>query len=159
VTPRLPSSPASSDARWLKAGAPTGGIPEIPSDGACRAELPYRGRRPRQQAAYREEHKAEIAAKQAAYREEHKAEIAAKQAAYYEEHKAEIAAKQAAYYEEHKAEIAAKKAAYYEEHKAEIAAKQAAYYEEHLSCNVCGERLRRPSDDGLCGFCGEELAA
>ena len=37
-------------------------------------------------AAYRAEHKEEIAAKQAAYRAEHKEEIAAYQAAYYAEH-------------------------------------------------------------------------
>ena len=48
-------------------------------------------------AAYRAEHKEEIAAKQAAYRAEHKEEIAAYQAAYYAEHKEEIAAKKAAY--------------------------------------------------------------
>ena len=49
---------------------------------------------------------------QRAYREEHKDEIAAKKRAYYEEHKDEIAAQQRAYYEEHKDEIAAKKRAY-----------------------------------------------
>ena len=38
---------------------------------------------------------------QAAYRAEHKEEIAAKKAAYYAEHKEEIAAKKAAYYAEH----------------------------------------------------------
>ena len=51
------------------------------------------------QAAYRAEHKDEIAAYQAAYRAEHKDEIAA----YYAEHKDEIAA----YRAEHKDEIAA----------------------------------------------------
>ena len=81
----------------------------------------------RQQRAYREEHKDEIAAQQRAYREEHKDEIAAQQRAYYEEHKDEIAAQQRAYREEHKDEIAAKKRAYYEEHKDEIAAQQRAY--------------------------------
>ena len=43
----------------------------------------------------------------AAYRAEHKEEIAAYQAAYYAEHKEEIAAYKAAYYAEHKEEIAA----------------------------------------------------
>ena len=46
-------------------------------------------------AAYRAEHKEEIAAKKAAYRAEHKEEIAAYQAAYRAEHKEEIAAKKA----------------------------------------------------------------
>ena len=63
-------------------------------------------------AAYRAEHKEEIAAYQAAYRAEHKEEIAAKKAAYYAEHKEEIAAYQAAYRAEHKEEIAAYQAAY-----------------------------------------------
>ena len=48
-------------------------------------------------AAYRAEHKEEIAAYQAAYRAEHKEEIAAYRAAYRAEHKEEIAARQAAY--------------------------------------------------------------
>ena len=48
----------------------------------------------------------------AAYRAEHKEEIAAYQAAYYAEHKEEIAAYQAAYRAEHKEEIAAYQAAY-----------------------------------------------
>ena len=66
----------------------------------------------RQQRAYREEHKDEIAAQQRAYREEHKYEIAAQQRAYREDHKDEIAAKKRAYYEEHKDEIAAQQRAY-----------------------------------------------
>ena len=66
----------------------------------------------RQQRAYREEHKDEIAAQQRAYREKHKDEIAAQQRAYREEHKDEIAAKKRAYYEEHKDEIAAQQRAY-----------------------------------------------
>ena len=82
--------------------------------------------------------------------------IAAKKRAYYERHKDEIAAQQRAYYERHKDEIAAKKRAYRERHKDEIAAKQRAYRERALTCTACEERLRHPSDSGLCGFCEEE---
>ena len=59
----------------------------------------------------------------------------------------------------HNENIAAKQRAYYEQNRDEIAAKKRAYREQKLGCSVCGERLRHPSDDGLCGFCAEELAA
>ena len=53
---------------------------------------------------------------------------------------------------------AAKKRAYYEQNKDEIAAKQRAYREQKLTCSECGERMRHPSDSGLCGFCEEEAS-
>ena len=83
---------------------------------------------------------------------------AAKKRAYYEQNKDEIAAKQRAYREQNKDEIAAKKRAYYEQNKDEIAAKQRAYREQKLTCSECGERMRHPSDSGLCGFCEEEAS-
>ncbi|HZV74559.1 MAG TPA: hypothetical protein VFF79_12650 [Conexibacter sp.] len=109
----------------------------------CAAELPYdgRGRPPKW------------------CKRCHNENIAAKQRAYYEQNRDEIAAKQRAYYEQNRDEIAAKKRAYYEQNRDEIAAKKRAYREQKLGCSVCGERLRHPSDDGLCGFCAEELAA
>lgn len=27
-----------------------------------------------------------------------------------------------------------------------------------ITCDICGERMREPSPDGLCGFCQEEAA-
>lgn len=41
----------------------------------------------------------------------------------------------------------------------EIAAKKREYRERRLLCSACGERMRHPSDDGLCGFCAAESAA
>ena len=72
------------------------------SDTLDNKQLSQRRRRRKYSAAYRAEHKEEIAAKMAAYRAEHKEEIAAKKAAYYAEHKDEIAAKMAAYRAEHR---------------------------------------------------------
>ena len=68
------------------------------------------------------------------------------------------AAKKRAYYEQNKDEIAAKHRAYREQNKDEIAAKQRAYREQKLTCSECGERMRHPSDSGLCGFCEEEAS-
>lgn len=51
-------------------------------------------------------------------------------------------------------EIAAKKRAYYEQNKDEIAAKKRA----SRTCCVCGDRMRHPSETGMCGFCEDELA-
>ena len=68
------------------------------------------------------------------------------------------AAKQRAYREQNKDEIAAKQRAYYEQNKDEIAAKKRAYREQKLTCSECGERMRHPSDSGLCGFCEEEAS-
>jgi hypothetical protein len=128
---------------------------EILNCEGCQAELRYsgRGRPPKWCKRCRNEG---IAAKQRAYREANKDEIAAKQRAYYEANKDEIAAKQRAYREANKDEIAAKQRAYREANKDEIAAKQRAYYEARRACGQCSERLRQPTDDGLCGFCREE---
>ena len=68
------------------------------------------------------------------------------------------AAKKRAYYEQNKDEIAAKQRAYREQNKDEIAAKKRAYREQKLTCSECGERMRHPSDSGLCGFCEEEAS-
>lgn len=60
---------------------------------------------------------------------------------------------------------AAKKRAYYEANKAEIAAKQRAYREARkgglktVTCNECDEHLARRTEDGLCGFCRQGIAA
>ena len=55
-------------------------------------------------------------------------------------------------------EIAAKQRAYYERNCDEIAAKKRAYRERNRTCAECGERMRHPSESGLCGFCEEERA-
>ena len=70
----------------------------------------------------------------------------------------EIAAKKRAYYERNREEIVAKKRAYRERNRDEIAAKQRAYRERNRTCAECGERMRHPSESGLCGFCEEERA-
>ena len=123
----------------------------------CGTDLPYKGRGRPPMRCHGCKRKLS-AAKKRAYYEQNKDEIAAKQRAYREQNKDEIAAKQRAYREQNKDEIAAKKRAYYEQNKDEIAAKQRAYREQKLTCSECGERMRHPSDSGLCGFCEEEAS-
>ena len=67
---------------------------------------------------------------------------------------AQLAEKQRAYYKANKAEIAEKQRAYRKANKAELAEKQRS--REGKVCGQCGEHLRQPTADGLCGFCREE---
>ena len=117
----------------------------------CGAEIVYRGRgRPRRWCEA-------CAEKKRAYREANRGEIAEKKRAYREANRGEIAEKQRAYREANRGEIAEKKRAYREANRGEIAEKQRA--RDGLLCRECGEHLRRPTPNGLCGFCAEEQAA
>jgi len=82
-------------------------------------------------AAYRAEHREELAAYRAAHREAHREEIAAHAAAYYAAHREELVAYQAAHREAHREEIAARAAAYYAAHREKKKARQAAYRAAH----------------------------
>lgn len=99
-------------------------------------------------AAYKAEHRAEIAVYHAIYRTNHREERAALNAGYRAEHRAETAFYKAAYKAEHHEEIAAYHAAYRTEHHEEIASYRAEHREEIAAYNAA-YRAEHPEETAV----------
>ena len=125
--------------------------------------------------AYRQVHKAEIAAQKKGYRQSHKAEEAARHKAYREAHKVQVAAYLKAYRQAHKSEIAAHLEAWRQTHKAEMAVGLQAYRQAHpdkfadydvrrraLKQGATAEKVSRAAvyarDGGRCHLCGKKVS-